>query len=102
MVKMKEQYEKALKDVRAEQRELEIKRKKDMQDLAKLKEEELLKIRKEKKVLEQRAKNLQFSKSKSNNNTFGSDATTDATIMRKKLNEANEQVRDLDQRVNDL
>lgn len=62
MVKMREQYETLMKQVRNEQRELEIKRKKDMQDLGKMREEEMLKIRKEKKVLEQRAKNLQFSK----------------------------------------
>lgn len=100
VVKMKEQYESLLRQVKAEQRELEIKRKKDLQDINKLKEEELLKIKKEKKVLEQRAKNLQFSKQ--NKCSFASDLSCDISILRKKLNEANDVIRDLNVKVEEL
>lgn len=47
--------------MKQETRELDLKRKKDKDELEKLKQEEMLKIKKEKKVLEQRAKNLQIT-----------------------------------------
>ena len=58
---MKEQYENMMKVLKSQERELDLQRKKDKENIEKLREEEMLKIKKEKKVLEQRTKNLQFS-----------------------------------------
>jgi len=45
--------------VKAEQRDLDVQRKRAQDDVDKMKEEELLKLRKEKRALEQRQKNFQ-------------------------------------------
>lgn len=50
-----------MKQLKLDQKELEQRRKRDREEMDKQREEETLKIRKEKKVLEQRIKNMQFS-----------------------------------------
>lgn len=55
---MKKEYEGLLKKTRVEYRDLEAKRKKDLEDLEKFKAEERDKVAKERKALEQRTKNL--------------------------------------------
>lgn len=52
--KLKKEYEQLVAKARVNNRELETKKKKDVDDLEKLKTEELEKIKKEKKLLEQR------------------------------------------------
>ena len=55
---MKREYETLLRKVRIDLRDQDAKRKKELQDLEKMKEEEMLKIKKDKKILEQRQRNL--------------------------------------------
>lgn len=55
---MKREYETLIRKVRGETRELEVLKKKVNEDVEKVKQEELEKIRKEKKALEARQKNL--------------------------------------------
>lgn len=57
---MKREYENLIRKVRGETRELETLKKKINDDVEKVKQEELEKIRKEKKALEMRSKNLQM------------------------------------------
>jgi hypothetical protein len=68
--------------VRVEERDLEVKRKKDKDEIQRMRDEEMLKIKKEKKVLEQRAKNLQFSNMNKKSSMAGS---LDSDVLRKKL-----------------
>ena len=49
---MKEQYENMMKVLKSQERELDLQRKKDKESIEKIREEEMLKIKKEKKVLE--------------------------------------------------
>ena len=50
-----------MEKLRHDQRDLELKRKREREEIDRLREEELLKIRKEKRALELRAKTLQES-----------------------------------------
>lgn len=50
-----------IRKVKLDQRELDTKRKKDFEEVERMKEEEMVKIRKEKKNIEQRSKNLQLT-----------------------------------------
>lgn len=58
--RLKKEYEQLLNKQRTEFRDFEGKKKKEMEDFEKLKVEELEKLKKEKKLLEQRQKNLQM------------------------------------------
>jgi len=50
-----------MKQLRLDQKELDLKRKRDTEEVNKMRDDEMLRIRKEKKVLEQRFKNMQFN-----------------------------------------
>lgn len=52
-----------LRQLRLDQKEVDLKRKRDVEEINKMRDDEMLKIRKEKKVLEQRFKNMQFASS---------------------------------------
>lgn len=54
------QYDRLMMKIKAEQRELEAQRKRTQDDVTRLKEDEMDKVRKEKKALEQRQKNFQL------------------------------------------
>jgi mannitol-specific phosphotransferase system IIBC component len=95
---LKQQYETLIQQVKNEQRDLEVKRKKEAMELQKLKDEEMLKIKKEKKVLEQRAKNINYS----NQNKQTSSSTLETTILRKKLSDATDQIKQLNQRIEEI
>jgi aspartate beta-hydroxylase len=57
---MKREYESLVSKQRVDFRDFEGKKKKEMEDLDRLRNEELEKLRKEKKALEQRSKNMQL------------------------------------------
>ena len=75
-----------MKQLKLDQKELELKRKRDREDIEKLREEETLKIKKEKKVLEQRIKNMQFSQT---NNSQNGKIQAEAESLRRQLGQAN-------------
>lgn len=56
------QFEKLQKQFKLDQNLFQAQKKKELANIEKLKDEEMLKIKKEKRVLEQRSKNLQFQK----------------------------------------
>lgn len=56
--KLKKEYESMVKKVKVDSRDVESKKKKDLDDFEKAKDEELQKLKKERKILEQRQKNL--------------------------------------------
>lgn len=56
----KMQFENLQKQFKLDQNLFQAQKKKEMANIEKLKDEEMLKIKKEKRVLEQRSKNLQF------------------------------------------
>ncbi len=58
LVQKKAQYDNMLRKVKTEQRELEAQRKKAGEEVDRMKEDEMSKLRKEKKALEQRQKNF--------------------------------------------
>lgn len=65
---------------------MELKRKRDREDIERLREEENLKIKKEKKVLEQRIKNMQFTQANQSN---GGKAQQEVESLRRQLGQAN-------------
>lgn len=69
-----------------EQKQIEITRKKEREEIEKYRDEEMLKIKKEKRVLEQRSKNLQISK-------YLPSTSSELENLKKKLKEANENIR---------
>ena len=95
---MKEQYENMMKVLKAQERELDVQRKKDKESIEKLREEEMLKIRKEKKVLEQRAKNLQFSQPRPSSQQHQNEVAN----LRRQLKDQSFQIQNLNQNISNL
>ncbi len=58
MNQTKADIERQQKQIRLEQRELEMKRKKDKEEIDKMRGDELVKMRKEKRMIEQRTKSM--------------------------------------------
>ena len=58
LAQKKSQYDNLLRKVKAEQREMDALRKRNQEEVERLKEDEMSKLRKEKKALEQRQKNF--------------------------------------------
>lgn len=74
-----------------DKKELEIKKRQEREEFEKIRDEENLKIKKEKKVLEQRIKNLQFSSGNGASET-----------LKKQLNQAKFQIENLQSENHDL
>ena len=60
LTQKKSQYDNLLRKVKVEQREIDALRKRNQEEVERLKEDEMSKLRKEKKALEQRQKNFQL------------------------------------------
>ena len=58
LAQKKSQYDALLRKVKAEQREMDALRKRNHEEVERLKEDEMSKLRKEKRALEQRQKNF--------------------------------------------